>query len=1271
MSYIYELDPKHYASLLASNELDIAEKNANSSIGVGKIPADDRNRTILIGLGGTGVQTLDHVKRVINAKLDPKWKNYIAFLAIDTSDSELKNATHLTSDEFVQVTKPGIQNSVNKGLDAYPKAWRPFVDVEQARQLPDFGSDGAARKRLMGKMKLHYKITGSRGVDEEIVAKLEDRKNNVLLPFTGKDNGRYEVYVIGSVSGGTCAGSFLEMPALVRKALAKSEAENAKVQLHAMLYLPDTLTALDPGNADELMANGYASLKELDYYEGIKMRDEGEEMFAYNDNASFNLKLTSEQDFYTMPYLIGTRSGANKGSRDEACETIAEFFISILGTMATEDENPFLVSAFLSNAMPRIGKRDFPDGNEELEAFGTDHSRPKRYGTLGFAQAAAPEQIVKAYTIAHACKVAGLEPISEEDRKARMAAGQKLLPFYGDDQYFSVSEVTRRSRELLKPLLAFMESYQYTSFEYRTLFGENPTWEEIRDGSADGTTQETLVNSEVERLTSTEAINQQKARVAEQFAAFKNAVKAYVLENGPFAFVNLYEGRGIKNDNSDERAVGIKEMLNLLRDDLRLDTRTAKIWPTVDDMLAEKQKKSQTIADRRGGIIGGFINVFNDEKASDVTNWVNAYNAWVNARVNVILRKEMLFTNGALNQNFIEPAAVLCQQLYAFGKLLQTMSKSYSDHGKALNEYDEFKKVNGGNAQVNIAALDNNVHQYLKNKAEKNAQTVDAENVRKALIESFFSDPAKWMEVDETAIERKGGGSQITLKNAKSPISARYEFDRCLRQNINMSMEVQIAELFGADNVDPKTFAKQIVDQLVRRSQPLFNGTLPENYTHQYIMYPQALSTEVKQALEDTAKEQCGTDLGFYATHYADSIMMHQLVAPFELYNLAELKEWESQYEAMIKVAGNGLHGRSPDLKVSYNDRGTPVYSERTGWYDYPSVTFDADPKKKDKDGKRSHEGDVRVEMDKVIKEARKKGILYLAETRDGYVVKRVHLDDSEEWRFDVDRLDEDEETGLLPEGQTLLKAVVERVNKKSGKKLADVSRVVRLAFGGLLDKPHETAEQAWNCAARVLYVHRPMFNDIRDTLDRTAAWFAEVERVNSGLKARLNPARMYRLIQAGILRQAKPGNWELADADGDTVRIANISESRMEILRDSKPAEAALVDTGFVLYYLFTKLMKEIDNEELNEAVNRAMEMLEDEDYMENDFPVNNKLVKSMLTEELTKLEAMGADLTSIDKPKRTFVDALRDSEITTKNAASDIPAFYKTIQLWKTITA
>ena len=521
MSYIYELDPKFYSALLATKELDIVDKDAADRVGEGKIPPDTHNRTILIGLGGTGVQTINHVKRVISSKLAPSWKNYIAFLAIDSDNNEFDNATHLTEEEFVRTTKPGVQTAVSKGKVAYPKAWLPFVDEEQARTMSGFDGNGAGRKRLMGKMKVHYKLSGSRGVDEEIVAKLADRKNNVLENFTNTSNGHYEVYVIGSVSGGTCSGSFLEMPALIRKALNA----DARTQIHAMLYLPDTLTALDADHADELMANGYASLKELDYFEGLKMREGTEETFYYNDQASAELKMTADNDFFSVPYLIGTRSGATATSKVDACETIAEFFISILGRMVPPGENAFMMDSFLTNAVQHVNNRLVAEGNENLELDGTDHSRPKRYGTVGFAQAAAPEQIVKAYTISHACKLAGLEPISPAERAARIAKGEELLPFYGEDQFYTSMEVNSANKELLESLQKYMLAYQAPEFAYATAFGAAPTWEEIHDNSADDLGRMQVVEKRIEALTGNETAQKLKEAVRGELAVFRNAVK--------------------------------------------------------------------------------------------------------------------------------------------------------------------------------------------------------------------------------------------------------------------------------------------------------------------------------------------------------------------------------------------------------------------------------------------------------------------------------------------------------------------------------------------------------------------------------------------------------------------------------------------------------------------------------------------------------------------------------------------------------------------------
>ena len=1264
MSYIYDLDSKFYDALLATTELDIVDKSAADAVGEGKIPPDTHNRTILIGLGGTGVQTINHVKRVISSKLAPSWKNYIAFLAIDSDNNEFDNATHLTEEEFVRTTKPGIQTAVSKGRVAYPKAWHAFVDEDQARTLVGFDTNGAGRKRLMGKMKTHYKNPGSKGVDEEIVEKLAAQKNNVLQNFaaTAKDAGHYEVYVIGSVSGGTCSGTFLELPALIRKALNA----DSLTRIHAMLYLPDTLTALDTNNANELKANGYASLKELDYFQGIKMREGTEETFYYNESASPELKMTADNDFFTLPYLIGTRSGATKDSKGEACDTIAEFFISILGRMVPPGENAFLVDSFVSNALGHVNRRWNAEGNENLELHGTDHSRPKRYGTVGFAQAAAPEQIVKAYTISQACKLAGLEPISAPERAARIAKGETLLPFYGADQFYPSMEVNAANKELLAALNTYMLSYQAPRFAYATSFGGNPTWEDIRDGAADDMGRMKLVDNRIEDMTGSEAAKKLKEEVNAQFATFRNSVKAYVKQNGPMAFVNLYEGNAEKNEGAP-RAVGIREILTNLRDDLDPATKNPKVWPTAAEGKQAADNAKNVIVGEKGGLFGSIKDTFKGNKSEQAGNWVNAFNAWTNIRINEQLRKHMLGTNGVLNKHFIEPAEILCKQLETFGKLLSAMARGYDNYGDALNDYDKFAKVNGGSAQVNIAALNHNVHAYLKQKAEKAARNVEAEKVRYALVDSFFDDPAKWVEYDENTTQRTNSGT-ITLINANNPVSARYEFDRCLRQTMPATVEIKVEELFNSANVDANEFASQIVTKLSAKSTPLFNGDLPSEDTLRFMMYPQSLKPELKTALENAARTMVDPQMNFYGTDYADAIMMYQMVAPFEMYKLAELREWENQYLTMKSNLGNGFHGRSPDLVKTADNLGTTVYSEVTSWFDYPAITYNHDPKARDaSSGEICHEGQVRIEMDKIIKEARKKGILYSHRTNNNtWVIKRVHLDKSIDWNFEDELLMPDEDTGLLPEGKDLLNEIV----VQNRKKIADVSKVVKLAYAGLLSKEHSSEEYAWEYASRVLYVHRPMFIDIRNTLEKVRPWFELVDRINAEIKKAWNPAKMYKLIQGGILAQSKNGLWTFRDDRGAQVAVANMNPAKLEVLRDSKPKEIAIVDAGLNLYYLFDKLMKKITNEELDEALERANESLNDDDYTESDeFLAANKQARTMLAAELETVKGMGADLDDFNKPKSKFVSGLKEAGITGREHPVEIAKFYNKIQLWKVL--
>ena len=729
------------------------------------------------------------------------------------------------------------------------------------------------------------------------------------------------------------------------------------------------------------------------------------------------------------------------------------------------------------------------------------------------------------------------------------------------------------------------------------------------------------------------------------------------------AFVNLYEGNAERIEGAP-RAMGIREVLCCMRDGLDPVTKNPRVWPTAAEGEQAMYDAMRYIRQTRCTIWGRIPRF--STKAEEVDRWVNAFNAWTNIRINEQLRKHMLGTNGVLNKHFIEPAERLCRELYVFGKLLSAMARGYDIYGSVLNDYGDFSRFDGGSAQVNIAALDQNVHAYVRYKLRRTAEDVPAEALRDALVNSFFDDPTKWVEYDEKLIERKGGGTSIGLVNPNKPISARFEFDRLLAMYLPQSVRFRVEELFQHSSLGAAQFANQIVNKLSAKSVPLFNGDLPGGDRYCYMIYPRNLSPAVRMMLEHAALNMVQPWVSFCESEDADTVMFYQLVAPFEMYRLAELSEWEKVYLEYKQICGNGLHGRSPDVVRRLNANGVVSYEEVTSWFDYPAITYSRDHKAADPVTKKiSHEGQVRIEMDKLIKEARKKGILYSHKTNnDTWIIRYVRLGCSRNWQFDDALLKPDRETGLLPEGRELL----EQILAQNRTTLRDCSRVVRLAYAGLLSREHSSEAYAWEYASRVLYAHRPMFIEIREALEKVRPWFDAAEAINTEIKREWNPAKMYKLIQGGILTQIKKDLWVVRDDRGAQVAVANINPAKLELLRNCKPREAAIVDAGLNLYYLFDKLMKEISNEELDEALERANERLSDDEFIDSDeLLAANAMVRTMLSGELERISAMLADPESGCESREAFARNLAQRGITKEELPDEILDFYKRIRWWE----
>lgn len=216
------------------------------------------HRTLLIGLGGTGIDLLRKFKTHYGKYYDKEQK-YIQILGIDTTNQRTDSSDpFLENHEFLHLGNPVI-TSANV---------MQFRKRNQFRWLPDdlpaFSvATGAGMRRLVGHVAFFW-----RGAD--IAAHIERAMHalnhaDVSGEFTNVvDGAQTRVFIISSVCGGTGTGMFLDIAFMVNHLFARHNYETVRF---GMLFLPSTFRQLgQSAQYANLEANGYAALQELNYY---------------------------------------------------------------------------------------------------------------------------------------------------------------------------------------------------------------------------------------------------------------------------------------------------------------------------------------------------------------------------------------------------------------------------------------------------------------------------------------------------------------------------------------------------------------------------------------------------------------------------------------------------------------------------------------------------------------------------------------------------------------------------------------------------------------------------------------------------------------------------------------------------------------------------------------------------------------------------------------------------------------------------------------------
>ena len=253
--------------------------------------------TLLIGLGGTGIDCIRTIKTEVRSRLKPDnpdavvpQYDHIRFLGVDTDvktqgkqadkDSENKAGVRLPLDdtEFFSIANPNLRQLLSKEESITIRdelSWLRYKDIP----IPDLTDRGAGGVRQVGRLMMMDRSSEFMGrIEQEINAAKRGLKDPTIY-----------VHIFTGLSGGTGAGSFLDVCYMTRHIADRVGA----VTVLGYFFLPDVNLANIPEKDTQtrqyVPLNGYASMQELDYcmnlqYNGGSFVQEyqGRERIAWN-----------------------------------------------------------------------------------------------------------------------------------------------------------------------------------------------------------------------------------------------------------------------------------------------------------------------------------------------------------------------------------------------------------------------------------------------------------------------------------------------------------------------------------------------------------------------------------------------------------------------------------------------------------------------------------------------------------------------------------------------------------------------------------------------------------------------------------------------------------------------------------------------------------------------------------------------------------------------------------------------------------------------------
>jgi hypothetical protein len=274
--------------------------------------------TLVVGLGGSGVETARRVKRILHERYQVD--NLIRFLFIDTDEAQYIQDGELAKAEQHERASISVRypEQLLDELRRKPKLhpyfehfWDGSNDVVLLRD-----ASGAAGIRPAGRFAFHASFdTIFTNYLEPAIHHIMQVRERVQAMMKGVaqhieiTQSIPRVYIISSLCGGTGSGIFMDTAAVIRYIFERYGLDG---EIVGIFYLPTVFrheAGISPSMWEVIEANGYASLMELEYLCNHKTFEEDNHWeFKYRTIGSYTLR----QPLFDEVFLVeGVNSGGN------------------------------------------------------------------------------------------------------------------------------------------------------------------------------------------------------------------------------------------------------------------------------------------------------------------------------------------------------------------------------------------------------------------------------------------------------------------------------------------------------------------------------------------------------------------------------------------------------------------------------------------------------------------------------------------------------------------------------------------------------------------------------------------------------------------------------------------------------------------------------------------------------------------------------------------------------------------------------------------------